>query len=91
MLKTCEINAAGELTLQRAQPPEEPVPAKSGPASQSAAGIPAILKTFEFGLGQMGVVRSVKTFLKNQPEGRFRLSRLRVAEPRWHTPRHGVL
>ena len=70
MLKTCESNAAGELTLQRAQPPEEPVPAKVGPASQSAAGIPAILKTFEFGLGQMGVVRSVKTFLKiNQKDG----------------------
>src|SRR5574340_107665 len=70
MLKTAEANAAGEPALRLAQPPEEPVPAKCGAASQAAAGIPAILKTFEFGLGQMGVVRSLKTFLKiNKKDG----------------------
>lgn len=70
MLKTAEANAAGEPALRLAQPPEEPVPAKCGPASQAAAGITAILKTFQFGLGQMGVVRSLKTFLKiNKKDG----------------------
>lgn len=70
MLKTAEANAAGEPALRLAQPPEEPVSAKCGPASQAAAGIPAVLKTFEFGLGQMGMVRSLKTFLKmNKKDG----------------------
>ena len=70
MLKTSEANAAGEPALQLAQPPEETPRAKRGLASQSAAGISAILKTMEFGLGSMGVARSVKTFLKiNQKNG----------------------
>lgn len=70
MLKTCKANADGDPVLQSAQPPEETVPARRGTASHAAAGIPAVLKTMEFGWHQMGVVRSFKTYLNiNQKDG----------------------
>ncbi|WHZ27899.1 MAG: Putative formate dehydrogenase oxidoreductase protein [Nitrospira sp.] len=70
MLKTCKANADGDPVLQSAQPPEETVPARRGTASHAAAGIPAVLKTMEFGWHQMGVVRSFQTYLNiNQKDG----------------------
>ncbi|SPP66286.1 putative enzyme [Nitrospira lenta] len=64
-----EKPSADQVNAQLAQPPEEPA-ATQGEASQYAAGIPAILKTFEFGLGQMGAVNSLKAFLKvNKKDG----------------------
>ncbi|HQY58901.1 MAG: FdhF/YdeP family oxidoreductase [Nitrospira sp.] len=58
---TAEAQRASDPALRLAQPPEETVPAKRGPASEAAAGIPAVLKTFEFGFGEMGVVPTLKT------------------------------
>ncbi len=72
MLKTCKANADGDPVLQYAQPPEEGegVRAKRGTASHAAAGIPAVLKTMEFGWREMGVARSLKTYLNvNQKDG----------------------
>lgn len=70
MVQIAERNASGDSAVRRAQPPEEPVPTRCGPASQAAAGVPAILKSFEFGFGEMGVARSAKTFLAmNKKDG----------------------
>jgi molybdopterin-dependent oxidoreductase alpha subunit len=70
MLEQLNAHAEGDRVVHEAQPPQEPVPPEIVPGSRAAAGIPAILKTFEFGVGQMGVARSVRTFLKiNQKDG----------------------
>jgi len=69
MLKTCEINAAGELTLQRAQP----LKSRCGEVRTSVSigcRDPSHSQNVRIWLGPNGVVRSVKTFLKiNQKDG----------------------
>ena len=53
-----------------AQTPEETSGTAVAAAYKTASGIPAILKSFEFGLGEMGAVRTGRTFLKvNQKDG----------------------
>ncbi|WP_040549610.1 FdhF/YdeP family oxidoreductase [Pedosphaera parvula] len=70
MLKTCKENAAGDPELRRAQSPEERTKARIGHHSEAAAGIPAILKTMQYGVDEMGVDHTVKTLLKiNQKDG----------------------
>jgi len=70
MLKTCEANAGGDPELVRAQPPEERGNARIRHGSEAAAGIPAILKTMQYGLAEMGVNHTLKTLLKiNQKDG----------------------
>jgi molybdopterin-dependent oxidoreductase alpha subunit len=64
------LNGAGDATARRAQNPEELTGTRIGKAHMTAAGIPAILKTFEFGFGKMGPLRTAETFTRiNQREG----------------------
>lgn len=52
------------------EPPEEQIQAQVGERSHKAAGIPAIMKTTTFGVSEMGVTRSVKTYLRvNKVDG----------------------
>src|SRR5882762_4977231 len=70
LLETCAKNAAGNSELRSAQPPEESKKARIGHSSHAAAGIPAILKSMQYGLDEMGVDHAVKTLLKvNQKDG----------------------
>src|SRR5579872_3644474 len=70
LLKTCGENAAGNPELRRAQPPEERRKARIGHSSEAAAGIPAILKSMQYGLDEMSVDHTLRTFLKiNQKDG----------------------
>ncbi|MDB6031997.1 MAG: Oxidoreductase alpha (Molybdopterin) subunit [Verrucomicrobiales bacterium] len=70
MLRTCDKNAAGDLELRRAQPPEEKRKVRIGHSSEAAAGIPAILRTAQYSLEQMGVKHTFKTLLNiNQKDG----------------------
>jgi molybdopterin-dependent oxidoreductase alpha subunit len=70
MLKTCEENAAGNPRLRKALPPEGKGKARIGHRSEAAAGIPAILKTMQYGLDEMSADHLLKTYLKiNQKDG----------------------
>ena len=63
-------DAATDAIARRAQNPEEIAGTRIGKAHMTAAGIPAILKTFEFGFGEMGPVRTAETLTRiNQRDG----------------------
>ena len=52
------------------EPPEESSPAEPGKRYTVAAGIPAVVQTMKFGLAEMGVTRTVRSFLAvNQVDG----------------------
>lgn len=64
-----ELNPNGPTSLQ-AQNPVDLRKVKIGPASEEAAGIPAIWNTMLYGIGEMGPLRSAEAFLKiNQVTG----------------------
>jgi molybdopterin-dependent oxidoreductase alpha subunit len=53
-----------------AQPPVEAARARLGAASRAAAGLPAVEKTLEFAVGEMGLRRGLSALLRlNQREG----------------------
>lgn len=59
-----------DVTSRQAQNPVELDKVKVGPASEEAAGIPAIWNTMVYGFGEMGPVRSAEAFVKiNQVTG----------------------
>lgn len=52
------------------EPPEENSAAQLGKRYRVAAGMPAVVQTMKFGLGEMGVTRSLRSFLAvNQEDG----------------------
>ena len=54
----------------RAQPPETPVPLDARPPSSVAGGIPAIVQSMKFALGEAGLVRGTRLLARiNQVEG----------------------
>ncbi|HTA37836.1 MAG TPA: molybdopterin-dependent oxidoreductase, partial [Candidatus Acidoferrales bacterium] len=64
------LTAASDAIATRAQNPEELDGTRIGKAHMTAAGVPAILKTFEFGFGEMGPLRTAETFTRiNQRDG----------------------
>ena len=64
------LNAANDAIAGRAQNPQEIAGTRIGKAYMTAAGLPAIVKTFEFGLGEMGPLRTAETFTRiNQRDG----------------------
>jgi molybdopterin-dependent oxidoreductase alpha subunit len=76
--KTVTSTAAGpaveldpnDSTSLQAQNPTDLGKLRIGPASEEAAGIPAIWNTMLYGIGEMGPVRSTEAFLKiNQVTG----------------------
>jgi anaerobic selenocysteine-containing dehydrogenase len=67
---TAMRDAASDAIARRAQNPAEIAGTRIGKAHMTAAGIPAILKTFEFGFGEMGPVRTAETLTRiNQWDG----------------------
>jgi len=59
-----------DSTSRQAQNPTDLGKLRVGPASDEAAGIPAIWNTMLYGIGEMGPVRSTEAFLKiNQVTG----------------------
>ncbi len=64
------LNAANDAIARHAQNPEEIAGTRIGKAYMTAAGLPAILKSFQFGLGEMGLLRTAETFTRiNQRDG----------------------
>jgi molybdopterin-dependent oxidoreductase alpha subunit len=64
------LSAASDAVADRAQNPEEFAGTRIGKAHMVAAGIPAIEKSFEFGFGEMGPVRTMETFTRiNKRDG----------------------
>jgi molybdopterin-dependent oxidoreductase alpha subunit len=53
------------------EPPEESSAAQIGKRYTVAAGIPAVVQTMKFGLGEMGVTRSLRSFLAVNKEDGF--------------------
>src|SRR5258708_21613291 len=53
------------------EPPEESSAAQLGKRYTVAAGIPAVVQTMKFGLGEMGVTRSLRSFLAVNQENGF--------------------
>jgi molybdopterin-dependent oxidoreductase alpha subunit len=67
---TALLDAANDALSHRAQNPAEIAGTRVGRAYTTAAGIPAILKTFQFGLAEMGPLRTAETFHQiNQRDG----------------------
>jgi anaerobic selenocysteine-containing dehydrogenase len=63
-------DAASDAIARRAQNPEEIAGTRIAKAHMTAAGVPAILKTFEFGFREMGPVRTAETLTRiNQRDG----------------------
>ena len=68
--RSCEATAHPDLPARNAQPPIEADPARVGHRSRSAAGLPAIVKTFWVALPKMGMLKTIRTFLQvNQKDG----------------------
>ena len=67
---TAILNAANDAIARHAQNPEEIGGTRIGRAYMTAAGLPAILKSFQFSLGEMGPLRTAETFTRiNQRDG----------------------
>ncbi len=67
---TAILNEANDAIARLAQNPEEIVGTRIGKAYMTAAGVPAIIKSFQFGLGEMGLLRTAETFIRiNQRDG----------------------
>src|SRR5580704_7918009 len=64
------LKAASDAIARRAQNPEEIAGTRIGKAYMTAAGLPAILKSFQFGFSEMGALRTAETFTRiNQRDG----------------------
>jgi molybdopterin-dependent oxidoreductase alpha subunit len=64
------LNATNDAIARHAQNPEEIAGTRIGKAYTTAAGLPAILKSFQFALGEMGPLRTAETFTRiNQRDG----------------------
>src|SRR5579862_6080101 len=67
---TAILNAANDAIARHAQNPEEIAGTRIGKAHMTAAGLTAIIKSFQFGLGEMGSLRTAETFTRiNQRDG----------------------
>jgi len=59
-----------DLTVPKAQPPEEAAAPDVKPISKVSGGIPAVLSAAKYTFGEMGVVRGTRTLLQlNQKQG----------------------
>jgi len=68
--RCCDATATWDPAVLLAQPPVEHEPATIRNASHSAAGLPAIAKTFSFALPRLGVRDTLKVFREvNQKDG----------------------
>ena len=74
-----ELDPNDSTSLQ-AQNPTDLGKLRIGVASEEAAGIPAIWNTMLYGIGEMGPIRSVRSFFEDQPSHGVRLPELRMAE-----------
>jgi molybdopterin-dependent oxidoreductase alpha subunit len=69
--EAARVLAEREYALSLGETPEEEDPARVGERPRAAAGLPAIAVTMRMGLGEIGVARSLRTFLKVNKEDGF--------------------
>lgn len=75
------LNITDESKLIRAEPPEEFTDLRVSEIETTAAGLSAILSTMKSGIGEMGVVRTMQTYLKVNQKGGFDCQSCAWADP----------
>jgi len=75
------LNIRDKSKLVRAEPPEEFTDLRVSEIEKTAAGLPAIWASMKHGIGEMGVLRTMQTFLKVNQKGGFDCQSCAWADP----------
>lgn len=76
-----KLNMKNESKLIRAQPPEDFEDLRVSEIEHTAAGLAAIWSSMKHGIGEMGVLRTMRTFLKVNQKGGFDCQSCAWADP----------